>query len=700
MLLLQIFCSQLWARPATVQEAEKAVTGWLKTDARPLGTTIGHIITQVETFTDETGEPAYYIVYLRPTGFVIVSADNLVEPIIGFADDGTFDDSIQNPLGVLVTQDMKSRLAEVRDGQSQQSGIRAFTISESQSKWGRYISLAETSGGRISAFGLYSISDLRVAPLIKSKWAQLDVCNRFCYNYYTPNNYPCGCVATSIAQLMHYYQYPTTGIGKQDFTIKVDGKKRTAYTMGGDGKGSAYNWSNMPPAPDCTTSDVQLRAIGALCYDAGISAYMEYAADGSSSDALSAKEALITTFKYANAIKGYNQSFNIGSGLAVMINPNLDYGNPVMLGIWRRQSGHAVICDGYGYNDSTLYHHLNMGWAGSDDAWYNLPKIDAYNVYTSVIACLYNIFITGTGEIISGSVTDTSGIPISGATVTAKSGSLQYETITRDKGIYALANLPSETKYIISVTEPGYLFKDQSVTTGTSSDGEEISGNKWQIDFVGEIAEPLIEISKSVEYFRDQGSRYNIDVSIISDGNVASASVVAPNGIIYPLHYEGQGELCTEILFDTDSQLAAFPSGDWVFTVLHTDGGAYTTSIHYARPDGGNIPLVTQEPKPAIPGPNETDVPSLVTFTWEPVTDQNVTSIELEWKPVDSNGLSGKVSLPSIETKYGPVLLSPNTHYELEISFNEAYNGKSSDDIQFVIDADSEQKKWFHTHAK
>ena len=95
-------------------------------------------------------------------------------------------------------------------------------------------------------------------------------------------------------------------------------------------------------------------------------------------------------------------------------------------------SGHAVLVDGYGYDQSTriktLYHHLNMGWAGYNDLWYNLPEIGDYD---TVPACIYNVFPTGTGEIISGRVTDATGWPILGVTVKT---TLQAQTISgRDR---------------------------------------------------------------------------------------------------------------------------------------------------------------------------------------------------------------------------------------------------------------------------
>jgi hypothetical protein len=84
-------------------------------------------------------------------------------------------------------------------------------------------------------------------------------------------------------------------------------------------------------------------------------------------------------------------------------------------------TGHAVLCDGYGYNYSTLYHHLNMGWNGIDDAWYNLPVIDADTGFNAITSCLYNIYTSGSGEIISGRVFDSEDNPVPNAVVFAKS---------------------------------------------------------------------------------------------------------------------------------------------------------------------------------------------------------------------------------------------------------------------------------------
>jgi len=515
LVLLQLCCSNLLAQPTTARQAESVVKGWLRADARPLGAVLGQQIARIETFTDDYGQEIYYIVYLKPSGFVILPADDLIDPIVGFADDGTYDPSLDNPLGALVTNDLNGRIAAVRDTQGIEGTTAMETALKAQAKWQQLESLAD----RPVAMGLPSISDVRVAPLVQSKWAQTtccapvpDPCALACYNYYTPLsdpwdpcdyliisspnsphpygdpcNYPCGCVATAMAQLMRYHEHPSTAIGKRSFRTWTNNDGNDAWTRGSDGKGSPYNWGQMELEPNCSTIEQKRQAIGALCYDASVSVNMNYSSSGSSASLYKAGFALVLTFQYSNAIYGYSSGMDIsGPGLNGMVNPNLDYEHPVIIGIAGGpydDFGHAVVADGYGYNFSTLYHHLNMGWAGTQDAWYHFCA-DMPPGYTIVFGCVYNVFVSGTGEIISGRITDRNGNPIGGATVTAQGASGPYSAITDSNGIYALAKLPSNTPFTVSANEIGYNFNSQNVKTGFSQDFVPNSGNLWGIDFV------------------------------------------------------------------------------------------------------------------------------------------------------------------------------------------------------------------------
>ena len=479
------------AAPVTAKDAATAVANWLIVDPMPLGENLGGTVQQVDTFNDNSGNPIYYIVYLDPSAFVIVAADDLVEPIVGFARAGQYDPSEDNPLGALVSNDLSARVAYAQQSGSASSDTNAL---QAQAKWQR---LAPQDGGPvIMPKVLTSLSDVRVAPFTQTTWDQQTAAGAdtaACYNYCTPpdgdgnaNNYPAGCVATAMAQVMRYYQFPNTGVGTASFPITVDGSG-SSYTLRGGGSGSAYVWGNMPLVPPASPTLAQCQAIGALLADAGATVNMSYTAPGSSSIPLDAKTALTSTFHFNSAIKGWNNNNTIGTGLIGMINPNLDARYPVLLGV-EGSSGHAVVVDGYGYSASTLYHHLNLGWSGASTAWYALPLIDTSSGYTFTVEdqCVYNAYTNGSGEIISGRVLDQISRPVTNATVSAtrtNTGGGTYTATTDTNGIYALARIPSGSSYSITITKANYTPVSANFSTGTSSDGNPTSGNYWGANF-------------------------------------------------------------------------------------------------------------------------------------------------------------------------------------------------------------------------
>jgi hypothetical protein len=475
------------AAPVTAKQAAAVAAGWLTQDRVPLGEHLGTSVQRVETFNDKSGSPLYYVVYLDPSGLVIVAGDDLVEPIIGFAPAGRFDPSPANPLGALVSSDLSARVAHARQMSAASPDKPA---ADARAKWGQ---LGGLDGAPVPK-GIASVSDVRIAPFVRSMWDQGtagNLGNTACYNYYTPpygdgnkDNYWAGCVATAMAQIMRYYPFPTAAVGSAGFTISADGSPLTYYLHGGDLYGGPYDWSSMPLVATDSTPVAQRQAIGALVADAGATVGMSYRASGSSSSPYDARNELVNTFQFANARYGGNGGGSIGAGLTGMVNPNLDARYPVLLGI-RGTGGHAVVADGYGYSASTLYHHLNLGWSGVSTAWYALPLIDTGNsTYTVVDSCIYNTYTNGTGEIISGRVLDQIGRPVVSATVTAtRSAGGTYTATTDTNGIYALARIPSASSYLVTVAKANYTTVNGNFLTGTSWDNGATSGNYWGADF-------------------------------------------------------------------------------------------------------------------------------------------------------------------------------------------------------------------------
>lgn len=501
---LAILCLAFWllpaaavAKPTTADQARRTVQHWLARDGRPLGARLGQAVAEVQAFQDERKKTDYYVVYLAPGGFVVVPGDDLVEPIIAFAPTGRYDPSPHNPLGAMVSRDVPQRVARARKTEAQ-AGIekgpfRPYgTQEKAWKKWQSLASAEEQSPGLET--GLPSVSDPRVDPLVGSRWSQETVEGLACYNYYTPpndegsaDNYPCGCPATAMAQLMRYFSFPTVAVGTPSFTIKVNGEEREEALRGGNGSGGAYSWSDMVLIPDGSITPEQRQAIGALTHDAGTTLNTEYAAAGSGAHTEDIARALKNPFTYTNAIAGVASDTIPLTSLIPMINPNLDASLPVVLGVAKTgvEGGHVIVADGYGYNLATLYHHLNMGWAGTDDAWYNLPVIDLTppEDYNLVGECVYNVYTSGTGEIISGRVVDAKGVPLIGVKVQATYSQGEFTAYTNSRGIYSLPKMPSAAAYTVRVNKPGYTFAPRVVTTGTSANGSGAPGNLWGINF-------------------------------------------------------------------------------------------------------------------------------------------------------------------------------------------------------------------------
>ena len=503
-----IFCANIFAATINKSEAKNAVKGWLNYSRSPLSAHLNKSIKNVCSYSNQTGQLLYYLVNFENEGFVIVSPDTLINPIIAFSGTGYLDPDPRNPLFDFLEGDLSKRISAIKNS-DKFSSQEKLVANSNKSKWENLFSAANNNKTSIP-----NVDDPRVDPIVETKWGQSTAGGNVCYNYYTPRfvgstvhwdagnaaNYVCGCVATALAQFLRTREYPTTGIGTGSDLVDVLEKDssgniiNSSYNIsrnfrGGDDSGGVYPWSEMPLNPSSSTL-AQRQNIGRLTYDCGVSVNMSYSNRGSGTDTLVCKNALVDVFNYANAIKGYRNPGGelVGYGLYEMVNPNLDAGIPTLLGITGPSGGHAIVCDGYGYNLSTLYHHLNMGWSGSSDAWYDLPNIGTWANFDQVYKCVYNIFETGTGEIISGRIVDELGVPLSNVVVAADGVS----TSTDGRGIYALVHVTPGLQPV-TAAKLGYVFSSTNAMVGTSADYGTV-GNAWEVNFVG-VPEPCLFIS-------------------------------------------------------------------------------------------------------------------------------------------------------------------------------------------------------------
>ena len=484
--------------PVGMSSATNLVAGWLALDPAPLTENLGHHIKDVETVKNGQGDALYYVVHLAPAGFVLVAADDRIEPIVAFGARGDFGPSARNALRALANKDLPARLALARAHPGAARFVNARRI------WRVFTEGWKTPPPATPALES-NVSTVAVAPFLPTLWDQTSVghdSELACYNYYTPpyaagnvDNYPCGCVATAMAQMMYYFQYPTAGVGTNSFDIGIDGALAGARLRGGDGAGGPYVWSNMPPVPQ-NPAPVQCQAIGALTYDAGVSVSMAYSSDDSETTLLSARQALAGTFLFSNAVIGGQDNsglFAFESGASInMVNPNLDARLPVMLGIWSQPGREGIACCATATVTSarTLYHHLNLGYSGTDNGWCALPEHQhgalSKPAYTNISSCIYNVYPSGGGEIISGRIVDGFGNPVPGVTVSAsRVGGGAFTANSDTNGIYALVQLPPASQYTLTASQAGYSNATGQWSTATlRRTAPPRRGNVWGANFV------------------------------------------------------------------------------------------------------------------------------------------------------------------------------------------------------------------------
>ncbi|MDD6747469.1 MAG: C10 family peptidase [Paludibacteraceae bacterium] len=234
-----------------------------------------------------------------------------------------------------------------------------------------------------------------VSPLIKTGWDQDSPYWNSCPQKSGSRCYT-GCVATAMAQVMNYHQWPKNGTGSH--TIKG-----TSYSA--NFGSTTYDWENMLNSYSGSSTSAQKTAVATLMYHCGVAVDMSYgtAAEGgsgaytidyngywSSHGTMCAETALTQFFGYkSSTIKGYYRDGSPEDGMKswtkaewiAMLKEELDAQRPIMYAGAGYEDpsdpdtgyGHSFVCDGY---DSSDKFHFNWGWSNSCDGYYDVDALE------------------------------------------------------------------------------------------------------------------------------------------------------------------------------------------------------------------------------------------------------------------------------------------------------------------------------------
>ena len=302
-------------------------------------------------------------------GFTIVSGDDRMPEVVGYSAQGTYDpDHLPaNYVGFM---------------KAYQETVEALLKGDAQVSGG----LAEARQWRAERAG-----SAAVAPLLDGiKWDQREPYNNMCPLYEGTNRSVTGCVATAMAQVMMYYQYPK----ELKTTIKAYNTQTYGIQIPEISSGATYDWDNM--LPDYSKSDynsAQADAVAKLMYHCGAAVKMDY---GPLSGANVTPAILATYFGYdADLMQDLTRTVFTLQQWMTLIDNELKAKRPILYSGQASDGGHEFVCDG---SDGKGLYHINWGWGGYQDGYFDLTilqpqkggagsgsAVDGYNRNCSMI---------------------------------------------------------------------------------------------------------------------------------------------------------------------------------------------------------------------------------------------------------------------------------------------------------------------------
>jgi len=304
-------------------------------------------------------DPLMYVFLLYPQGYIIVTANSKLPPIIAYSFENEFGEiSRENILLQLLKADISSRIDNI-------GLISENIIKDRNDQWQKYPSIVKMN---------QQSSNSKVGPLLDTKWSQNAPYKNFCpIDLDSGKRSVAGCPAVAMAQILNYHR-TTQNVHFSDEDDYLHNYAGNRYTI--DDECEEYDF---PSFPELNTyldtlqynyeNEIQLTDDdkAAITFACGIAAEQVYNPAGSG------------TWGVNQAFQAY-QRFNFESVELLTDEPdvyerlqaNILKGLPAHIAVVNEgvTMGHNMVVDGYDEG----YFHINFGWGGNYDGWYMLPE--------------------------------------------------------------------------------------------------------------------------------------------------------------------------------------------------------------------------------------------------------------------------------------------------------------------------------------
>lgn len=313
-------------------------------------------------------------------GFVIVSAYDGVQPIVGYSFDSPATEEV-NPEAAFWLRGINDEIAVAR--------AEGYRTADADSLWDNLLTAAVPP---------MPVSISNVPALLQTRWDQGSPYNKMCpFDERYNTRAVVGCVATAMAQIMKYWNHPSSGTGSHTYTHRSWSSSPSYGELSADFEHTTYIWDYMQDTYESMIASPERAewAVSLLSYHCGVAVDMMYgpsATGGSGAysacggwTSACAEHAFYEYFKYSPDLEfrqrngniwyegAYNETFYYSdSAWAAMIDSELEQGHPMYYSGSDSTGGHAFVLDGSNLNNM---YHFNWGWSGSYNGYYPLSRI-------------------------------------------------------------------------------------------------------------------------------------------------------------------------------------------------------------------------------------------------------------------------------------------------------------------------------------
>lgn len=328
------------AAPVDIERARKFAASYMGMETKSVSEL--KLIWSPKAEGDPTSSPAFYVFNRPGNGFVMVSGDDLIMPVLAYSD--------RHPFKVEDMPDnIRNWMKEIQNGvkKVREQGIRRS----------RTVAEAWTGNSRLSTKGV---------PAVELETAQWD--QNAPYFNETPivpgkGHTLTGCVATAMSIVARYHRWPEAGQGTTPAYSYMGSPSVPENTLG-----RKYDYDKMPLSAPYTME--QGKAIAALMYDMGTTVKMNYGIDGSGADCYEIPGALSTYMSYSKRALVYDRDGYSDSEWIALLKNDLDRSRPIMYsGYSGSMDGHEFVLHGYDSEDKFA---VNWGWGGYCNGYFSI----------------------------------------------------------------------------------------------------------------------------------------------------------------------------------------------------------------------------------------------------------------------------------------------------------------------------------------